>query len=182
MILLQGIAVKKTKDTQVMIELNATFTSTRQSVTEIRAYQEKSAAVLMAGKTKQASPLNAQERQIVDDVGISGEAMKQLQQARELENQLREYLDYLKGRGAGDKISIKPAGDNGDMVIAAGPSTRSAAAIRVERTDKTEVSISAKFDGSGNLQTLAIDAQRERTDSFQISAITRQQGFFAAAA
>lgn len=164
-----------------MIEVNASFRSVEASVTQVKTYSERNAlAVRAEGDRPQSSLLNPQEKQIVDEVGISAEALQKFEDAKLLADQLQDYMDYLNGAGKSNLIQIT-ANDNEPDVVIEGQSTKLAASVTAVTYKEETLDINAKFDDSGNLQELSIDKQSITAEYVKAELITEQRQFYIAA-
>jgi len=151
-----------------MIEVNASITAyQRQSIT-VESQLQRNAVAFRGGSGNSDSPLlNAQQNQIVDDVGISPEAIQKLEQARVLENQLRQYLNYLKGE-APQNVLLVEANDNSEGARIDARSESLSASISYTETTATQTNISARFTDEGELVDLAIDQIRVSEKSISV--------------
>lgn len=168
-----------------MIELNASFKSVETSYTSLQVSSERhSLAVERQGnKAPPPPPLNNQQQQIVDEVGISQEAIQKFQEAQALADQLIGYLDYLNGNTDNDGTSVQIiSNDNEPSVTIAGESSKLSASIEVATYKEQTLDINAKFDDAGNLQELSINASSITAEYVRAELITEQRQFFAQAA
>lgn len=164
-----------------MIELNASFRSVETSVTQVQAaYEQSSLAVRSKNQPPPPPPaLNNQQQQIVDEVGISQEAITKFEEATALADQLQNYLNYLNGESSQPNSVTITANDNEPSFTIAGESTKLSASVTVATYEEKTLDINAKFDDAGNLQELRIDATSITAEYVKAELITEQRQFFA---
>ena len=166
-----------------MVEVNATFKSLELSYTSFQASRESQSLAVRANSSRLSSSLlNPQENQIVDDVGISSEAVQQFEEAKILADQLQNYLDYLNGRGGDDGVLRITENDNQPDVEIAGRSTNIAASIEIATYSEETLEVQASFDDSGNLQELSIDRTIVTAEYIRADFILEDRQFYAAIA
>ncbi len=167
-----------------MIEINASVTSTRTSITSYQATSERNAlAVRSNGNNKppSASVLNNQQNQIVDEVGISQEAIAQFEEAQRLNEQIRAYSGYLNGDDAPSSVIsfVANANDNDADVEIAGQSTKLSASITVAEYSEETLSLSAKIDDDGNLTELTISKESISAQYISAEITSEEFSFYA---
>lgn len=168
-----------------MTELNISLRSVEASYTSLQVSSERSSLAVARQDAGSSSPsqLNNQQQQIIDEVGISQEAIQQFQEAQALADQLIGYLDYLNGNTDSDGTSIQiTANDNQPSVTIAAESSKLSASIEVATYKEQTLDINATFDGAGNLQELNINASSVTAEYVRAELITEQRQFFAQAA
>ncbi len=168
-----------------MIELNASFKSTEISVTQLKASAERNALAVQTNNQQKPSSslLNDQQRQIVDEVGISDAAIQKFEDAQILADQLRGYVDYLNGNSnseSGFPISIT-ANDNEPTTTIAGSSSKLSASVTAVSFKEETLDINAKFDDAGNLTELSIDKTSVTAEYIKADLILEERQFFAQA-
>lgn len=140
-----------------MSQVVATYRSIEASYTSIQATSQRDAlAVKIGGDKKPSNILNTQQQQIVDDVGISQEALQKFEDAQLIAKQLQDYLDYLNGRVDASNVQIVPANQDSSVEIS-GRSTKLSASIEVATYKEETLQITADLDEDGNLTSLSID-------------------------
>lgn len=140
-----------------MSQVVATYRSIEASYTSIQATSQRDAlAVKIGGDKKPSNILNPQQQQIVDDVGISQEALQKFEDAQLIAKQLQDYLDYLNGRKNSSKVQIVPVNQEASVEIS-GRSTKLSASIEVATYKEETLQITADIDDEGNLTSLSID-------------------------
>ncbi|MEM8832959.1 MAG: hypothetical protein AAGB32_00315 [Pseudomonadota bacterium] len=148
------------------IEVNATITSYQQRSIEIQTQSQQARIGVSSGRpppTSAPSEFSNQEQQIIDDVGISAEAIEQLQAARALADQLQDYLDYLNSRAPQNVLLTDidgPENPNAENVQINAQATSLSASISYTETTATQTSVSAEFTDEGELINLEIDQIR----------------------
>ena len=164
-----------------MVELNLSLRSVEASVTQFQASSERQLlAARVSGEESQSSLLNNQQKQIVDEVGISQEAIQKLEEAQILAEQLRQYTDYLNGRDGTATIRIVANDNEPDVEIAGRSTSLSASFTQVSYTEET-LDINAKFDDAGNLQELSIDKTTVSAEYTRADLILEDRQFYIAA-
>lgn len=145
-----------------MIELNLSVKSSQLNVTSYQATTERNTLnVQVGGNNPTPSALNNQEQQIVDQVGISPEALQKFEDAKLLANQLQNYSDYLNGKNKGQGGNVRlVANDNKPDVTISGQSTQLSASYTLATYYEETLDVSAQFDDDGNLQSLSIDQSK----------------------
>ncbi len=162
-----------------MIEINASFRSVEASVTSYQATSQRDALTVKIGSNRdKPSLLNKQEKQIIDDVAISNDAVKQLESARAVSEKLSAYLDYLKGRNDNNQVRLT-ARNNDPAVTIQGRSTNIAASVTVASYREETLDINAKFDDAGNLQELSINKTTITAEYVQADLIVQDHQFYA---
>lgn len=145
------------------IQGSISIQSVQADITQISARSERSALAFQSGSTAPASSfLNTQESQIVDDVNISEAAVKQLQDARALNNQLQQYLDYLRSDDGQTSVTITQA-DNRPEAIAARATTVQAS-ITAGRITESNLDIDFTLNDAGELTDLTVKASQTTTE------------------
>jgi len=165
-----------------MIEIQASFTSVEASYTSIQASSERHALAIEKKGNRPPPPpsLNNQQQQIVDEVGISQEAIAKFEEAQALADQLQGYLDYLNGNT--DDITVQiTANDNEANTTIAGSSSKLSASIEVATYKEETLDINAKFDDAGNLTELSIDKTSVTAEYIKADLILEERQFFAQA-
>ena len=171
-----------------MIEISASFTSAQASYTKIQASSERSAVAIEGRGNKTPPPpnLSNQEQQIVDEVGISEQAVQKFQEAQALATQLQDYLDYLNGKTSDNGTSVQitaptTANDNDQGTTIAGRSTQIAASVEVATYTEETLDINAKFDNAGNLQELSVSQTSITAEYVRAEASYQDTQFYARA-
>ncbi len=165
-----------------MIEVNASIRSVQASVTQFQASSERNAlAVQVNGQKETPSLLNNQEKQIVDEVGISAEALQKFEDAKLLADQLQDYLDYLNGRSSTHNSIQITANDNRPDIEISGESTKLSASFTQVTYQEETLDINAKFDDAGNLQELSIDKTSVSAEYTRADLILEESQFYLAA-
>ncbi len=167
-----------------MVELNLSLRSVEARVTQFEASSERNAlAVQVGNRNAQTSLLNNQQQQIIDEIGISQEAVQQFEEAQVLADQLRQYTDYLNGRdNAPTNIQITATtNDNEPDVTIASRSSRLAASVTVVSVQENTLDVHATFDDVGNLTELSIDRTSISAEYVRAEFITEQRSFFSQA-
>lgn len=151
-----------------MIEVNASIsTYQRQQIRYDAQFQQKSLSVSAGNQNApQILDANNQEKQIADEVGISPEAIKKLNEARALAEQLKSYLDYLNGKETKNVVLVEP-NENSDVQIDY-QSIEASASISYTETTATQTDISARFTDSGELIDLEINQIRVSEKSLSV--------------
>lgn len=158
----------------------ASYRSVQAEITSFQATaQRQSLDVRINGNQKSSHLLNRQERQIVDDVGISEEALKKLDDLRQLEQQLKEYLDYLKGHDRGYLVTLSPRNEESAVEIQ-GRSTNISASITVASYHEETLEIAASVDDDGNISELTITKTETTSEFVQAEFILEDTQFYAA--
>ena len=146
-----------------MIEGSIKIHSVSAEITQLRAQSERQALAYKASKPAPASIFNTQENQIIDDVNISDAAVKQLEEARALNQQLQKYLDHLKGNNkAGNNVRLVPANNNREEV--ATRVTSFDASITAGTITEETLEIDFTLDDDGNLKELTVSASKTTTE------------------
>ena len=159
-----------------MIEGSIKIQSVSAEVTQLRAHSERQAIAYKSSKPVPASIFNTQENQIIDDVNISNAAVKQLEDARALNNQLQKYLDYLKGKD-NDKIRLVPANSNREEIAAR--VTSFDASITVGKITEETLEIDFTLDDAGNLKELTVSASKMTTEFVSLEFMLTDTQFYA---
>ena len=162
-----------------MIEGSISFRSVQADITSVNARYDRQALAYQSGsKSNTPNLFNAQERQIVDDVNISSEAVKQLEDLRALNNHLQRYLDYLKGGNEDEKsVRIKPADGNSETLAARATSFE--ASITAGTIVEETLDIDFTLDDSGNLTELTVTASKTTTEFVSAEFTLSDTQFFA---
>lgn len=162
-----------------MIEGSISFRSLQADVTSVNARYDKQALAYQSGaKPKSPTLFNTQERQIVDDVNISSEAVKQLEDLRALNNHLQRYLDYLKGENEEDqRVRIKPADGRSEAIAARATSFE--ANITAGTIVEESLDIDFTLDDNGNLTELTVTASKTTTEFVSAEFTLSDTQFFA---
>lgn len=163
-----------------MIEINASVTRTQTSVTSYQASAQKSTLAYQK-RGAVLSNLTNQQNQIVDEVGISTEAIQQLEEAQRLNQQLRAYNDYLNGNAQPNILVTLTANDNTPDVGIAGQSTKLSASITVAEVQQETLSISAKLNDEGNLTELSVSKETISAQYIQADITSEEFSFYARA-
>ncbi len=161
-----------------MQQVFASYRAVEASVTNIQLASQRQNLSVEARADSASQGFNPQQKQIIDDVGISDSALEKLQDAQELANQLQNYLDYLKGRGQGGNILLKPADGNADITIQ-GRSTNLAASITVATYNEERLDIAATFDDAGNLTELIVNKTSISAEYVKADFILEDTQFYA---
>ena len=162
-----------------MIEFSASISSTRTSIASYQSTYEREAVAVRTQNQTQNPLLNAQQNQIVDEVGISQEAIAQFEEAQRLNEQIRNYSDYLNGDN--NSVLSFVANDNESRTEISGQSTKLSASVTVAEYNEETLNISGTIDDDGNLSTLTVS--KETINAQYISAeITREDFSFYASA
>ena len=158
-----------------MIEFSASISSTRTSIASYQSTYEREAVAVRTQNQTQNPLLNAQQNQIVDEVGISQEAIAQFEEAQRLNEQIRNYSDYLNGDN--NSVLSFVANDNESRTEISGQSTKLSASVTVAEYSEETLNISGTIDADGNLSTLTVS--KETINAQYISAeITREDFSF----
>ena len=163
-----------------MIEINASITRTQTSVTSYQASAERNNLAYQK-RGDESQNLTNQQNQIVDEVGISTEAVQQLQEAQRLDQQLRAYNDYLNGGTQPNILVTLIANDNEPDVEIAGQSTRLSASITIAEVEQETLSVSAKLDDDGNLTELSVSKETISAQYIQADITSEEFSFYARA-
>ncbi len=161
-----------------MQQVQLSYRSIEASVTSVQYQSNRQSIAIKQGAPSPKQDLTPQQRQIIDDVGISQEAVLKLREAQDLANQLQNYLDYLNGNSQGLNIEITPSEGRGDIEIL-GQSTNLAASITVASYKETSIDVAAEFDDEGNLTSLAVSKTQIEAQYIQASASLEQTQFYA---
>lgn len=146
-----------------MIEGSIKIQSLSTEITQLRAHSERQALAYKSSKPSPASLFNTQENHIIDDVSISSAAVKQLEDAKALNNQLQKYLDYLKGKNKGDeKIRLVPANNNREEIAAR--ATSFDASITAGKITEEILEIDFTLDDNGSVTELTVSASKTTTE------------------
>lgn len=159
-----------------MQQVQLSYRSVEASVTYVQYQSSRQDLAVRLNKPSQNQDLNPQQRQIIDDVGISQEAVLKLREAQELANQLQNYLDYLNGNARELGIEITPSEGRGDIEIS-GQSTDLAASITVARYKETSIDVMAQYNDEGDLQSLSVQKSSMSTQYVKVSAIMENSQF-----
>lgn len=162
-----------------MQQVQLSFRSVEASVTSLQYQSSHQDLAVKVGSAQPSNQdLSAQQRQIIDDVGISQEALVKLREAQDLANQLQNYLDYLNGKSSGLSVEIAPAEGRGDIEIS-GQSTNLATSIKVATYKETSIDAVANFDDLGNLTSLSISKTEIEAQYIQASVALEKTQFYA---
>ena len=163
-----------------MTEINASITRTQTSVTSYQASYERNTLAYQK-RGDEALNLTNQQNQIVDEVGISQEAIQQLEEAQRLDQQLRAYNDYLNGDAQPNILVTLTANDNTPDVEIAGQSTRLSASITIAEVSQETLSVSATLDDDGNLTELSVSKESISAQYIQADITSEEFSFYARA-
>jgi hypothetical protein len=161
-----------------MQQVELSYRSTQASVTSLQYQSSRQDLAVRLGQPSQNLDLSRQQRQIIDEVGISQEAVAKLREAQELANQLQNYLDYLNGKTKALGVQIVPVEERGDIEIA-GQSTNLAASITMANYKEISIDVSASFDDAGNLQSLSVSQSQVEAQYIQANISLEQKQFYA---
>ena len=161
-----------------MQQVVASYRSVEASVTNVQFASQRQSLALQIGEQKSQEGLNKQQRQVVDEVGVSNEAVDKLRDAQVLAEQLKNYLDYLKGKDLLQNYRVLPYDQNADVTIA-GRSTNIAGSITVATYNEERLDISATFDDNGNLTELVVDKTSVSAEYVKADIILEDTQFFA---
>jgi len=124
--------------------------------------------------------LNKQQKQIVDEVGISDAAIQKFEEAQALISQIESYTDYLFGRDSNNN-SIRLTEPNGEATAyVAGRSTELSASITTASIREETLDINARFDDEGKLEALSISKTETSVEYERIDVSLRDTQFFGA--
>lgn len=161
------------------IQGSISIQSLSAEITQISTRSERQALAYQSGsKAPVPSLLNSQESQIVDDVNISDLAVKQLQDARSLNNQLQRYLDYLRGDDSENKVTLTPSNDRAEAIAARATSFE--ANITAGKITETNLEVDFTLDDEGNLTELSVKASQTTTEFVKAEFTLSDTQFFAA--
>ena len=160
-----------------MQQVQLSYSSSEFNATNVQFLEQRRGLSIQESQPKITDGLNAQQRQVIDDVGISQKAVDKLREAQELINQLQQYLDYLYGREGDPSIQIKPAEDRPNVEIF-GRSTTLAASVTVATYLEETVDLTANFDDNGNLSSLSISKTSIKAQYVQASYILEDTQFY----
>ena len=163
-----------------MTEINASITRTQTSVTSYQASYERNTLAYQK-RGDEALNLTNQQNQIVDEVGISQEAIQQLEEAQRLDQQLRAYNDYFNGDAQPNILVTLTANDNTPDVEIAGQSTRLSASITIAEVSQETLSVSATLDDDGNLTELSVSKESISAQYIQADITSEEFSFYARA-
>lgn len=122
------------------------------------------------------NPLNSQQQQIVDEVGISDEAVQLFEEAQRLADQLQAYNDYLFGDG--DLLArLTEPNDQVDFTVE-GRSSELSASITAASIREETLDVNASFNENGGLQSLSINRSETNIDYERIEVSLRDTHFF----
>ncbi len=93
-------------------------------------------------------------------------------------DQLRDYLDYLKGKSFLNSFRVLPDDNSADVTVA-GRSTNIAGSITVATYNEERLDIAATFDDDGNLTELVVDKTSISTEYVKADLILEDTQFFA---
>jgi len=165
------------------IEIQASFRSVEASYTSIQASSERNTlAIEQRGNRPPPPALNNQQQQIVDEVGISQEAIAQFEEDQILAEQLQGYLNYLNGNREESNLVQIIANDNESDVTISGSSSRLSASIEVATYTEETLDINATFDDAGNLTDLSVSQTTITAEHVRAELILEERQFFAQAA
>ncbi len=164
------------------IQGSISLQSVQADITQITAKSERQALAYRSGsKSPSPSLLNTQENQIVDDVNISDAAVKQLQDARALNNQLQRYLDYLKNDSEEEgRVRLIPAQDKNHQEEIAARATSFEASITAGTIIEETLDIDFTLDDEGKLTELTISASKTTTEFVRAEYTLSDTQFYAA--
>jgi hypothetical protein len=147
-----------------MTQVLASYRSVEANFTSFQAsVQKQSLAAQVRSEPAPPNLLNKQQSQLADEISISDSALQKFEEARRVEEQLRAYLNYLKGREE-DKPHIIPDEQEPTAVIS-GRSTNISASITAGSIHEESLEISADIDDEGNLNSLTV-TKTEKTVEF----------------
>lgn len=133
----------------------------------------------LVGRQAPANALNTQQQQIVDEVGISDEAIQLFEEAQRLANQLQAYNDYLFGGDRDNLVRLtEPNGQS--TAVVSGRSSELAASITTASIREETLDINASFNESGDLQELSITRTETNIEYERIEVSLRDTQFFGA--
>jgi len=148
------------------------------STTQINARQQSLA--LATQDNNPSDILNTQQKQIVDEVGISDAAIQAFEDAQALIAQIESYTDYLFGRDR-DNNTVRLTEPNGEATaVVAGRSTELSASITTASIREETLDINARFDDDGNLEALSISKTETNIEYERIDVSLRDTQFFGA--
>ena len=164
-----------------MTQIVASYRSVEADVTSYQAaLQRQNLSLNITGKKPKDENLSPQAQQIVDDVGISQEALDKLKEAQKLADYLQSYLDYLKGRGKTPPARIIPPQEgSGPRVEISGQSTNLAASVTVGSIRAETLEVTATLDDNGNISELSITKTSTTIEFAQIDITRQDQQFYA---
>lgn len=161
-----------------MIEGSIKIQSVSAEVTQLRAHSERQAIAYKSSKPAPASIFNNQENQIIDDVNISDAAVKQLEEARALNQQLQRYLDHLKGNNqASNNVRLAPANGNREEIAAR--VTSFDASITAGTITEETLEIDFTLDDVGNLKELTVSVSKTTTKFVSLEFMLTDTQFYA---
>ena len=160
-----------------MQQVELSYRSTQASVTSLQYQSSRQDLSVRLGQSSQNLDLSRQQRQIIDEVGISQEAVTRLREAQELANQLQNYLDYLNGKTEGINIQISPK-LNAASVEISGHLTKSELSFIKAAYRETNIDIVANYDDNDNLQSLSVSKSKVEAQYVRTSAGLQQTQFY----
>ena len=152
-----------------MIELNASISTYSRQQVRIESQYQKQSLSISSGQNNKPQILDGsnQDNQITDELDISAAAIEKLNEAKELSNQLKSYLDYLNGKSPQNIVLIKPSNDDSAVQINA-QSIEASASISYSETTATQTDINARFTDNGELIDLEINQIRVSEKSLSV--------------
>jgi len=165
------------------IQGSISISSVQAEISQISAKSERQAVAYRSNSnpSSPASFLNAQENQIVDDVNISDAAVKQLEQARALNDQLQSYLDYLKGNDQ-NKTNVRLVPTSAPTQEIAARATSLEASITAGKVTESNIDIDFTLDDNGDLSSLSVEASKTTTEFVSTSYTLSDTAFYASRA
>jgi len=163
-----------------MIEVNASFQSVKTSVSSLQAqYKSNSLAYQKGSNDKSLGFLNTQENQIADEVDISQQAIKALEEARALSDFLQNYLDYLNGNNSTISVSISPVQEQNTGTQIASRSTELSASITKVSYEEENLELTARFTDEGQLQELIVEKSSLKAEYLKAEISLKDTQFYA---
>ena len=161
-----------------MIELNASISTYSQKQVSIESQSQRQflSVAKNHGGDKKPDLLNAtnQDNQIIDDLDISAAAIKKLNEAKALSEQIQNYLDYLNGETPQNIVLTTPSNDNDNSNIQINAqSVETSTSISYSETTATQTDINARFTDDGELIDLEINQIRVSEKSLFIESQNR---------
>ena len=159
-----------------MNQVLASYRSVEASFTSIEAsLQKQSLAARVKANSDSPDILNKQQQQLTDEVDISDSALQKFEEARLVEEQLRAYLNYLKGREE-DIPRIKYDNDEPTAYITE-QSTNLSASITAASIHEETLEISADIDEDGNINSLTVTKTSASVEFVRIEAVLEDYQF-----
>lgn len=161
-----------------MQQVQLSYRSVEASYTNVQFASQQQSLALQIGADKAQEGLTKQQNQIIDEVGVSSEAVDKLREAQVLAEQLKKYLDYLKGKDLLQNYRVLPYDNNADVTIS-GRSTTLAGSVTVASYSEETLDIAATFDDDGNLTELVVDKTSVSAEYVKADIILEDTQFFA---